>query len=58
MTISGGRIVWDGELKVKPGSGKYIKMPPFGYLFEGIEKADLALLSSLHSSSRIGRSAA
>lgn len=58
VTISGGRIVWDGELKVKPGSGKYIKMPPFGYLFEGIEKADLALLSSLRSSSRSGRSAA
>ncbi|KAJ0985245.1 hypothetical protein J5N97_003601 [Dioscorea zingiberensis] len=57
VTISGGRIVWDGELKVIPGSGKYIKMPPFGYLFDGIEKADSADLSTLRSSNTRSRPA-
>ncbi|XP_062015291.1 dihydropyrimidinase isoform X1 [Rosa rugosa] len=48
VTISGGRVVWQNdELKVVPGSGKYIEMPPFSYLFNGIEKADAKYLSSL-----------
>ncbi|KAG4185911.1 hypothetical protein ERO13_A08G010200v2 [Gossypium hirsutum] len=47
VTISRGRIVWkDDELKVAPGSGKYIPMPPFGFLFDGIEKIDAKLVSS------------
>ncbi|XP_021901123.1 dihydropyrimidinase-like [Carica papaya] len=48
VTIAGGRIVWqNNELNVVPGSGKYIKMPPFSYLFNGIDKADANYLSSL-----------
>lgn len=48
VTIAGGRIVWqNNELNVVPGSGKYIEMPPFGYLFDGISKADANYLSSL-----------
>ncbi|XP_073283803.1 dihydropyrimidinase isoform X3 [Primulina huaijiensis] len=48
VTIAGGKIVWENEeLKVFPGSGKYIEMPPYNYLFDGIEKADLDYLSSL-----------
>ncbi|GAB4835291.1 dihydropyrimidinase [Ancistrocladus abbreviatus] len=48
VTIAGGRIVWEnGELKAVPGSGKYIKLPPFNYLFVGIDKADTNYLSSL-----------
>ncbi|XP_073154633.1 dihydropyrimidinase [Henckelia pumila] len=48
VTIAGGKIVWENEeLKVVPGSGKYIEMPPYNYLFDGIEKADLDYLSSL-----------
>ncbi|GAV75482.1 hypothetical protein CFOL_v3_18961 [Cephalotus follicularis] len=40
VTIAGGRVVWENdELKVVPGSGKYIEMPHFSYLFNGIEKA-------------------
>ncbi|KAK4407472.1 Dihydropyrimidinase [Sesamum angolense] len=50
VTISGGKIVWENdELKVVPGSGKYIKMPPFNYLYDGIEKADADYLSSLQA---------
>ncbi|KAE8663803.1 hypothetical protein F3Y22_tig00112888pilonHSYRG00056 [Hibiscus syriacus] len=50
VTIVGGRVVWqDGELKVAPGSGKYIEMPPFSYLFNGINKADAKYLSSLQA---------
>ncbi|KAF9594009.1 hypothetical protein IFM89_026721 [Coptis chinensis] len=45
VTISGGRIVWENdELKVVPGSGKYIKMPPFGHMFSGMDKIDAAYL--------------
>ncbi|OMO87176.1 hypothetical protein CCACVL1_09217 [Corchorus capsularis] len=48
VTIAGGRVVWkDDELKVIPGFGKYIEMPPFSYLFNGIDKADARYLSSL-----------
>ncbi|GAV90934.1 LOW QUALITY PROTEIN: Amidohydro_1 domain-containing protein/Amidohydro_5 domain-containing protein, partial [Cephalotus follicularis] len=50
VTIAGGRVVWENdELKVVPGSGKYIEMPPFSYLFNGIEKADARHLSSLRA---------
>ncbi|XP_043720125.1 dihydropyrimidinase-like isoform X1 [Telopea speciosissima] len=50
VTIAGGRVVWEGdELKVVPGSGRYIEMPPFSYLFNGIDKADAAYLSSLNA---------
>ncbi|KAJ4971188.1 hypothetical protein NE237_004287 [Protea cynaroides] len=50
VTIAGGKVVWDGSaLKVAPGSGKYIEMPPFSHLFNGIEKADAAYLSSLRA---------
>lgn len=48
VTIAGGRIVWENEeLKVVPGSGKYISMPPFNYLYHGIDKADARYLTSL-----------
>ncbi|KAG6629821.1 hypothetical protein I3843_14G112300 [Carya illinoinensis] len=48
VTIAGGRIVWENdELKVVPGSGKYVEMPPFSYLFDGIDKLDAKYLSSL-----------
>ncbi|XP_042508304.1 dihydropyrimidinase-like [Macadamia integrifolia] len=50
VTIAGGKVVWeDGALKVQPGSGKYIEMPPFSYLFNGIEKVDATYLSSLNA---------
>ncbi|KAJ6895992.1 hypothetical protein NC651_022274 [Populus alba x Populus x berolinensis] len=50
VTIAGGRVVWENnELKVVPGSGKYIEMPPFNYLFSGIDKADASYLSSLNA---------
>ncbi|XP_016452348.2 dihydropyrimidinase isoform X1 [Nicotiana tabacum] len=50
VTIAGGRIVWENdELKVVPGAGKYIEMPPFSYLFDGIDKEDAKYLSSLRA---------
>ncbi|XP_010904686.2 dihydropyrimidinase isoform X2 [Elaeis guineensis] len=50
VTISGGRVVWENnKLNIMPGSGRYIRMPPYGYLFDGIDKADAAYLASLHA---------
>ncbi|KAJ9699105.1 hypothetical protein PVL29_007945 [Vitis rotundifolia] len=50
VTIAGGKIVWENdELKAVPGSGKYIEMQPFSYLFNGIDKADAKYLSSLQA---------
>ncbi|KAH8520001.1 hypothetical protein H0E87_001452 [Populus deltoides] len=50
VTIAGGRVVWENnELKVVPGSGKYIEMAPFSYLFSGIDRADASYLSSLNA---------
>ncbi|KAL3533330.1 hypothetical protein ACH5RR_006851, partial [Cinchona calisaya] len=50
VTIAGGRIVWkNNELKVNLGSGKYIEMPPFSYLFDGVHKADASYISSLRA---------
>ncbi|KAK6914539.1 Amidohydrolase-related [Dillenia turbinata] len=50
VTVAGGKIVWQNdELKVTPGVGRYVEMPPFNYLFSGIDKADAKYLSSLHA---------
>ncbi|GAU22141.1 hypothetical protein TSUD_251690 [Trifolium subterraneum] len=50
VTISGGRVVWENnELKVVPGTGKYIQMPPYSYLFDGIDKKDAIYLNSLQA---------
>jgi len=50
VTIAGGRIVWEnGELKAVPGTGKYVKMPRFSYVFDGIDKADSNYLASLRA---------
>lgn len=38
VTISGGRVVWkDGIFNVTPGTGRYLHLPPFGPLFEGLD---------------------
>jgi dihydropyrimidinase len=35
LTISQGKVVYaDGELRVQPGAGRYLKRPPFGPQFE------------------------
>lgn len=50
MTIAGGRVVWENnELKVVPGTGRYIQMPPFSYLFDGVDKKDASYLNSLQA---------
>uniref|UniRef100_A0A151UI60 dihydropyrimidinase n=3 Tax=Cajanus cajan TaxID=3821 RepID=A0A151UI60_CAJCA len=50
VTIAGGRVVWENnELKVAPGTGRYIKMPPFSYVFDGVDKKDAIYLNSLQA---------
>lgn len=59
MTIAGGRVVWENnELKVVPGTGRYIQMQPFNYLFDGIDKADAIYLSSLKAPVKRAKSSA
>ncbi|KAJ8446839.1 hypothetical protein Cgig2_016149 [Carnegiea gigantea] len=54
VTIAGGRIVWEnGELKAVPGTGKYVKMPRFSYVFDGIDKADSNYLASLRAPGKV-----
>lgn len=50
MTIAGGKIVWqDNKLKVGAGTGKYIEMPAFSYVYNGIDNQDASYLSSLNA---------
>lgn len=50
VTISQGRVAWQhGKLRVKRGSGRYIPMAPFGYLFDGLDKLDVKYLESLRA---------
>lgn len=38
-----GRLVWhEGTLDVKEGSGRFVPMQPFSYVFDGIEEEDAA----------------
>lgn len=54
MTISQGRIVWDGsKLSVSEGSGRFISMPAFGPLFEGLRDREAARLHEKYPYSRI-----
>ncbi|KAK4764227.1 hypothetical protein SAY87_013665 [Trapa incisa] len=58
VTIAGGRIVWiNDELKITAGSGKYVRLPPYGYLFEGMDKVDAMYISSLKAPVKRSRSA-
>lgn len=39
VTVSRGRVVWEnGVLSVPPGSGRFLPLPLFGPLFEGMEE--------------------
>ena len=41
VTISRGRILWQaGRLVAKPGTGRFIRMPLFGALFEGLDRQE------------------
>lgn len=43
MTISQGNVVWENEkLNTVEGAGRYIKMEPFGYLFDDLDKLEPA----------------
>nr|CAB3474573.1 unnamed protein product [Digitaria exilis] len=59
VTISRGRVVWeDGILNIAPGSGRYVRMQPFGYVFDGIEKSDAAYRASLRAPVQRGKAVA
>jgi hypothetical protein len=41
VTISRGRVVWEnGRLDVRPGTSRYVHLPTFGPLFDGIDRRD------------------
>jgi dihydropyrimidinase len=59
VTISRGRVVWENnELKVAPGTGKYIEMSPYSYLFDGLDKKDAIYLNSLQAPVKRAKSTA
>ncbi|VAH80856.1 unnamed protein product [Triticum turgidum subsp. durum] len=59
VTISRGRVVWeDGNLNAVPGAGRYVRTPPFGYLFDGLDKSDAVYRASLRAPVRRGEAAA
>jgi dihydropyrimidinase len=59
VTIAGGRVVWENnELKVAPGTGKYIEMSPYSYLFDGLDKKDVIYLNSLQAPVKRAKSTA
>lgn len=44
-TISRGKLVWDGtRLSTKQGEGRFVATPPFGPIFEGLDKLDSTAL--------------
>ncbi|VAH65114.1 unnamed protein product [Triticum turgidum subsp. durum] len=59
VTISRGRVVWeDGNLNAVPGAGRYVRTPPFGYLFDGLDKSDAVYRASLRAPVQRGEAAA
>ncbi|KAI7845659.1 hypothetical protein COHA_000773 [Chlorella ohadii] len=44
-TVSRGRVVWhDGKLNVTRGSGRFVPTPPFGPLYDGLDRRSPYLL--------------
>ena len=43
--MSRGRVVWhDGKLNVTRGSGRFVPTPPFGPLYDGLDRRSPYLL--------------
>lgn len=46
VTISRGRVVWEGgKLHVQPGTGRFLRLPTHGSLFQGLEQQDALRMS-------------
>jgi dihydropyrimidinase len=42
-TLSRGKVVWhEGQLFTRAGEGRMVQLPPFGPLFNGLDKEDKA----------------
>ncbi|GFR51732.1 hypothetical protein Agub_g14105 [Astrephomene gubernaculifera] len=45
-TLSRGRLVWhEGRLRVRRGSGRFVRRPPFGPLFQGLDEQERRALT-------------
>ncbi|GBF89372.1 dihydropyrimidinase [Raphidocelis subcapitata] len=56
VTVSRGRVVWEnGVLDVRPGTSRYVHLPPGGPLFEGLPARDAAAAARPYGAAPVRR---